>query len=219
MFSRLFYNNISYDEFVKDLHTGDIILYQTSFWYSRLIEYFTKCPYSHISIVLKKPTWLDAELTEDFYLLESGGEVFPDAISDKKILGVQVVSFKKVYDEYMSKGYGHLYYRKLTTKKSMDEIQSKIVEIYRLVRGKPYDLDPCDWLAALKDLNESLDKIDGYEKTNRFWCSALVAYVFSLLGFLDKNIPWTIITPSDFSCVNNRLQFIDCSLDKDKLLV
>ena len=62
-------------------------------------------------------------------------------------------------------------------------------------------------------------KIDGYKKTDRFWCSALVAYVFSLLGFLDKNIPWTIISPSDFSCVSSRLQFIDCSLDKDKLLV
>ena len=49
-------------DFVKDLDTGDIILYQTSFWYSRLIEYFTKCPYSHISIVLKKPTWLDVDL-------------------------------------------------------------------------------------------------------------------------------------------------------------
>ena len=218
MLNKLSINNITTDT-IKELDTGDIILYQTSFWYSRLIEYFTCSQYSHISIVLKNPTWLDPELKEEFYLLESGGEVFPDAIHDKKVFGVQIISFDKVLDEYKNKNYGHLYYRKLKTDISKNEIQIKIKEIYTKIQGDPYDLDPCDWLVALKDLNEPLDKISGYEKTNTFWCSALVAYIYSLLGFLDKNIPWTIISPSDFCYYNKRLKYINCSLDKDKLLV
>jgi len=217
MLSKLFKsNNI---EKIKELDTGDIILYQTSFWYSRLIEYFTCSPYSHISIILKNPTWLDPSLTDEYYLFESGGEVFRDAIHDKKVFGVQIISFNKVLDEYKNKNYGHLYYRKLKTEISKDEIQNKIKEIYTKIQGKPYDIDPYDWLEAYKDLKKPLDKIVGYEKTNTFWCSALVAYVYSLLGFLDKNIPWTIISPSDFCCNNKRLKYIDCSLDKDKLLV
>jgi hypothetical protein len=218
MFSKLFMNN-NMTDIIKELDTGDIILYQTSFWYSRLIEYFTSSPYSHISIVLKNPTWLDPELKEEYYLLESGGEVFPDAIHDKKVFGVQVISFNKVLDEYKNKNYGHLYYRKLKTDISKNEIHTKIKNIYKVIQGEPYDIDPSDWLVALKDLNEPLDKISGYEKTNTFWCSALVAYIYSLLGFLDKNIPWTIISPSDFCYYNIRLKYINCSLEKDKLLV
>jgi hypothetical protein len=218
MFSRLYKSSL-YDDFIKDLDTGDIILYQTSFWYSRLIEYFTNSHYSHISIILKKPTWLAEDLTEDYYLLESGGETFPDAITRKKVFGVQVVSLRKVYDEYKDKNYGHLYYRKLTTDKSMNDIQNKIREVYTVLQGKPYDIDPVDWLTALKDLKKPLDKISGYEKTDTFWCSALVAYVYIELGFLDSNIPWTIICPSDFCYINSRLRYIDCSLDKDKFLV
>jgi hypothetical protein len=210
---------IEYEEFVKNLDTGDIILYQTSFWYSRVIEYFTKSPYSHISIVLKSPTWLDDKLTEDYYLLESGAEVFPDADTGEMIFGVQIAPLKKVYDEYRNKNYGHLYYRKLTTTIPMDEIQNKIKEAYGLLKGKPYDVDPCDWLAAYHDENKPLDDISGYQKTNCFWCSALVSFVYSMVGFLQKPIPWTIITPNDFSYLNHRLHFIDCSLENDTLLI
>jgi hypothetical protein len=76
-----------YEDFVKNLHTCDIVLYQSENWYSRLIEYFTNSPYSHVSMILKKPIWLNDKLTEDYYIIESGGEPCPDAVSDKKIFG------------------------------------------------------------------------------------------------------------------------------------
>jgi len=218
MFNILFSSN-QYIDMCKELDTGDIILYQTNFWYSRLIEYFTYSQYSHISIVLKNPTWLSEDLTEEYYLLESGGEVFNDAITNKKVFGVQVVPFSKVFNEYKNKNYGHLYYRKLKTDKGIDEIQTKIKEIYKTIQGEPYDVNPSDWIAALNDVNKPLDKIGGHQKTNTFWCSALVAYIYASLGFLDENIPWTIICPSDFCCNNKRLNYINCSLDNDKLLV
>jgi len=216
----MFYNKkIDYADAVRHLETGDIILYQTRFWYSRLIEYVSKSDYSHISIVLKNPTWLDPDLNEEFYLLESGGEVFDDAVSGKKKFGVQIAPLKKVFDEYQNKNYGHLYTRKLNSDLSQEEIKHKIKEAYTEVRKATYDINPCDWLAAIADLNKPLNEINGYEKMNCFWCSALTAFVFMKIGFLEKNIPWTIISPSDFSCRNTRLEFIKCRLENDKLLV
>ena len=82
------------------LDTGDIILYDTSWWYSRLIQYFSDGPYSHISIVLKKPTWLDEKLTEKYYILESGSEKFNDSETGRKIFGVQIVPLDRIIDQY-----------------------------------------------------------------------------------------------------------------------
>jgi hypothetical protein len=217
---QMFYNKKNnFEDAVRHLETGDIILYQTRFWYSRLIEYVSKCNYSHISIVLKNPTWLDPELKEEFYLLESGAEVFPDAVSGKKKFGVQIVPLKTVFNEYQNQNYGHLYFRKLQSEIPVELMQHKIKEAFEKVKKATYDINPCDWLAAVADLNKPLNEINGYEKTNCFWCSALTAFVFMKIGYLEENIPWTIISPSDFSCGHSRLTFLNCKLENEKLLV
>lgn len=221
---RMFYNkknNKDYETAVRHLETGDIILYQTSFWYSRLIEYVSKSPYSHISIVLKNPTWLDPDLTEEFYLLESGAEVFPDAVSGKKKFGVQIVPLRKVFHEYQKENYGNLYMRKLNSSVSHEEMIKNIKEGYETVKKAMYDVNPCDWIEAVVDLNKPLNEINvrDHQKLNCFWCSALVAYIYLKIGFLEKNVPWSVISPSDFSYVNTRLQFINCTLENDKFLV
>ena len=220
MFFHRFKNVIpSYEDFVKDLETGDIILYQTSFWYSRLIEYFTKCPYSHISIVLKNPIWLAEDLTEDYYLLESGGEVFPDAVSGQYRFGVQIAPLKRVYEQYAHQNYGHLYLRKLKSDLSMETLREKIKDAYGLLKDKPYDIHPLDWIKSYCDLDKSLDEIKGEERTDCFWCSALVSFVYCQCGFLSKNIPWTIIAPSDYCYLNHRLVFQNCCLADDSRLI
>ena len=205
----------TYEEFVKDLETGDILLYQTSFWYSRLIEYFTKSPYSHISIVLKNPTWLADDLTDDYYLLESGGEVFPDAVSGQMRFGVQVAPMREVYEQYANQNYGHLYIRKLNSPLTGELLQNKICECYRILKDKPYDIHPIDWIKSYYDLKKPLDDINGEQRTDCFWCSALVSFVYCELGFLDKDIPWTVIAPSDFCYSNHRLIFKNCELADD----
>ena len=45
---------------LPQFETGDVLLYNTTkYWYSRLIERFTSSDYSHVSMVLRRPTWLD----------------------------------------------------------------------------------------------------------------------------------------------------------------
>jgi len=208
---------------VDNLETGDIILYDSRCWYSKLIEYFTNSPYSHISIVLKKPVWLDEKLTEDYYLLESGGENFTDSETGKMVFGVQIVSFNKVYKQYCDEGYGKLYYRKLDTSIDKIIIQNKIKDAYFKIQCKPYDIDPFDWIMAYYELDRNIINnkylIKKYQNVNKFWCSALVSYIYVECELLDKNIPWTIVSPSEFSYKYLKLPLINCKLENDKLLI
>ena len=212
--------------------TGDILLYNTTkYWYSRLIERFTSSDYSHISIVLHRPTWLDPALTEEeYYVLESGSECFPDAVSGEFKFGVQVCPLSKVWAEYASQGYGHLYVRRIQFMNENEEntgptkLEDGIKAAYAKVNSCPYDLNPCDWIKCYFDESKTLPQIDATkqrdQKTTSFWCSALVSFVLVVAGFLDNSVPWTVITPYDFSayCKPQRLEFHGCSSDADALL-
>lgn len=207
---------------LDNLETGDILLYDTRWWYSRLIQYFSNGPYSHVAIILKNPTWLDEKLTEKYYILESGGEKFRDSITGKKICGVQIVPLDKIIDEYTNQGYGHLYYRKLKCSIEMGELQEKIKNAYFKVQAKPYDFDIFDWLEAYNEVDKDIDDktlTKKYQRMNTFWCSALVSYIYVECGLLDKNIPWTVVSPNDFYYKYTYLPLVNCSLEKDTLLI
>jgi hypothetical protein len=215
--------------------TGDILLYNTTkYWYSRLIERFTSSDYSHVSMVLHRPTWLDAALTEEeYYVLESGSECFPDAVSGDFKFGVQVCPLSKVWAEYASQGYGHLYVRRIQFPNANDaenantgptKLEDGIKAAYNKANSCPYDLNPCDWIKCYFDESKSLQQIDDTgqrdQKTTSFWCSALISFVLVVAGFLDKSVPWTVITPYDFSafCKPQRLLYKGCAYDTDTML-
>ena len=207
---------------LDNLDTGDIILYDTRWWYSRLIQYFSDGPYSHISIVLKKPIWLDEKLTEKYYILESGAEKCNDAETGRKIFGVQIVPLNTIIDQYENQGYGKLYYRKLKCSIDMLNLQTKIKEAYFKIQAKPYDLDVFDWIKAYSEVNKDInDKTltPKYQNINKFWCSALVSYIYVECGLLDNNIPWTIVSPNNFYYKYKFLPLLNCKLKKDKLLI
>ena len=204
--------------------TGDLLLYNTTkYWYSRLIERFTSSDYSHVSMVLRRPTWLDPCLCEEeYYVLESGSECFPDAVSGELKFGVQVCPLSKVWDEYASQGYGHLYVRRIRfLEPNALQLQDGIKAAYAKVKACPYDLNPCDWIRCYFDEHKTLEQIEANnnhnQKTTSFWCSALVTFVLVLSGFLDKSVPWTVITPYDFSafCAPQRLVFNGCAFDAE----
>jgi len=215
-------NKISYEEFTKNLKTGDIILYDTRFWYSRLIEYFSNSIYSHVALIIKNPTWLSPNLLEEFYLIESGGEVFNDSITGKPKFGVRVSSLRTVYEQYLNGGYGQLYIRNISTNLTDIMIEESIKKAYDKVMNDIYDFNPIDWLRAYYNINKSIDEIiiDKHnEKTDAFTCSAFIAFIFVEIGFLDKNIPWTILTPCDFSVYKKRLTFTNCTFTPDKFYI
>ena len=70
---------------LKNCKTGDILLYHTTYSYSRAIEYCTGSKFSHISFIVRDPTYLDDKLN-GIYIIEAAAESIPDAITGKKKL-------------------------------------------------------------------------------------------------------------------------------------
>tara|TARA_B100000575_G_scaffold294364_2_gene309858 strand:- start:7096 stop:7737 length:642 start_codon:yes stop_codon:yes gene_type:complete len=204
--------SISLENFLNNCQTGDILLYNSNYWYSRCIEYVTGSLYSHIAIILRDPVYINPKL-KGLYVLESSKENICDSNLEKKIIGVQIIPLKHVLEEYKNSYIGNLYYRKLDANKNESFI-SKLTECINHTEGDIYDLNPLDWLKAGCNIN-----IGNVQKENTFWCSALVSYVYSKLGFLDSNIPWTIIPPRKFSYYeNDSLTYYNCTLQPEVLI-
>jgi hypothetical protein len=85
----------------------------------------------------------------------------------------------------------------------------KLAEIYKITYDKPYDYNIVDWILAWfkKDITP--------QKTDRFWCSALLGYIYTELGLLPKDTDWSILTPSDFSTENPDFPFQHCHLEPE----
>lgn len=193
---------------INELETGDIILFNGNYFMSHIIEYFTSSIYSHVGIILKNPDLGDATF-KGIYLLESGRENTPDPENNRIKKGVQIINLEEKIKNFN----GQIYVRKLHCTRDK-EFYEKIKNIHSAVHNIPYDLNPIDWIKADLQLD-----IGNTHKTNTYWCSALVTYVYVKLGFLDKNIPWSLISPQDLSSSCNKLKFINCILDKDKDII
>lgn len=224
-----FDKDLFYSKQKCSLHTGDILLFNTRTWYSRILEYFLGCKISHVGIILKYPQdWIGEKLLDEdnYYVLESGYESCPDSVSGRNVIGVRLTPLSKILDDYLNKGMGKLYVRSLNTS-HVDErdIQNGIRRAYESVKGKPYDTDVFDWINGYLDLNKNIFGdwaiTTHYQKVDKFWCSALVSYVFVECGLMHKECPWTLVAPNDFfqeiSC-GRILPLRNCSLGKTKLL-
>lgn len=191
--------SISRDEVVKTCKTGDLLLFNTrTHWYDFLIEKFTNSKFSHVGMIYRSLPCLDCS-NVGVCLLESGYESFPDVVKNKQIYGVQLADIEKVLDTYKSTSTSiTVYYRRLGRELSKDEIdklRSSVDNVY----AKPYDLLPQDWLKSAFDIYKGNE-----QRTKTFWCSALVAYLYDMLGFIKRDTPWTIIQPTQFSFYEGR---------------
>ena len=205
--------SIELDDFRIQIENGDLLLYSTTKWYSKVIEYFSGSKFSHISILLKDPVHLDPKL-KGLYVLESGYESIPDPTDGKYKFGVQISPLDNVIENYQKSWMGTLYYRRLDCCRD-GNFENSMKQIYKEVYDKPYDIDIFDWIKAALKIDVGNDK-----RTSTFWCSALVAYVYKKLDFLD-NVPWTLVSPKEFSYYENdkSLEFINCILHPEKYII
>ena len=174
------------------LKTGDLLLFSAHLSFnplnifSLLIEFFTKRPYSHIGMILRDPTWIKPDL-KGLYLWESSFEGTPDPQDGKIKLGVQITPIEKVLE--MKQESIYVKQLKIGREKLTIDVLTKI---HKIVYEKPYDLNPIDWLEAY------LRKDFSSRKTDRFFCSAFIACIYTEAGILEPNTDWSIIRPSDF---------------------
>jgi hypothetical protein len=188
---------------MNNLNTGDILLFcghksgpLTCF--SKMIQCCTTSSYSHVAMVLKDPSFIDPPL-KGLYVWESGWEGKPDPQDGKIKLGVQITPLKEVIADFEG---SIILFRKIVCP-TVFFSNEKLKKIHDVVYNKPYDIVPKDWVEAL------LKQDPNPQKTDRFWCSALIGYIYTQCGILNKKTDWSILRPSDFSLDAENLNYIN----------
>lgn len=197
----------------NELDTGDVLLFKGTSWLGRIIEYLGVSRYSHVGIVLKNPKFLNEELEDGLYILESSFNNTPDSEDHLYKLGVQIHRLEDVLKEYSP---GSVFVRHIDTERD-DTFYKKLSDIHKEIHNKPYDLDINDWLLAKLNLIIPFPEEKEFKKTNTFWCSALVSYVYCQLGWIKKDINWTLIAPREFSSYEGKMICFECKIDPEKL--
>ena len=175
-----------------DLKTGDLILFDNGGCnlLSLLIKYFTCSEITHVAMILKDPDFIDPAL-KGYYVWESNYEGVPDPQDDKIKFGVQITPLNEICDKYREQN-SSIYTRSIHCP---TELLSKehLKEIHSIVYDKKYDY-------YLGDLIEAMQQKDNKpQKTDRFWCSALVGCIYTNCGIFNKDTDWSILRPSDFT--------------------
>jgi hypothetical protein len=189
---------------MNEYQTGDLILFNGNGWLSWCLEYFGRCKFSHIGMIIVDPT----PQLKGVYLLDISIAT-PSCVQLRPLNNVI-----KTYD-------GSVYYRKMIYKRD-ESFQQKIIETYNNIKDKPYDLNIFDWIASkiLLESGKSEKVIFSNPKdTTKFFCSALIAYMYVNCSILPQSTPWTIIAPEDFtsSYYKFKLDF-KCSFEQEKYL-
>jgi hypothetical protein len=175
------------------LETGDLMLFTqnkspSAWWiFDKAVEYFTHSPYVHVGIVLVDPPF---SVSSGTYLWESGYEACVNPETGKQNLGVRLTPLSVVLNTHQN-----IYVRKCTVRIT----DAKLTKIHSDVFLKPYDMCLSDWLLATLRLDIKP------QKTDRFWCSAFVAYVLTQLGYFPEKTDWSIVRPCDLSSSSNYL--------------
>lgn len=186
------------------MKTGDLLLFNgCGNWLSSLIKMGTHSNYTHIAMVLKDPTFLHPHL-KGTYVWESGWEGLPDPQDGKVKLGAQITPLSEILESYS--GHGTVLHRAVQCDRSHFS-EENLKKVHDVVYEKPYDIVPLDWVEALVRWDSRAKKVD------RFWCSALVGYIYTQCGVLNNETDWSILRPCDFSTNAERLNFTkECSL-------
>lgn len=182
------------------LQTGDLLLVcgsppPTSVFHWLLdsaVSFFTHSAYTHAGMVVRDPTF--ASVPRGLYVWESCWENETDPETGRYRMGVRLTHL----NTFVKASEGPIYVRQRTNG-VLDE--SILAEIHEVVKNKPYDVDPFDWLLAI------LRKDSDPQKTSRFWCSAFVAYVLVRVGWLAKEVDWSIVRPCDLASTGTYLKW------------
>jgi hypothetical protein len=197
---------------LSKLKTGDLILCvdrkSTGIFgaFTSLIQWGTHSNYTHTAVVLKDPTFIHPHL-KGLYVWESSKEEKPDPQDNKFKIGVQITPLSELIESY--KNTGHIFYRSVQCPKNYFSDEN-LKQVHDVVYNKPYDIVIKDWIEAF------FQKDTHPQKTDRFWCAALVGFIYTKCGLLNKNTDWSIMTPNDLSLSGENLNWNEyCSFTNE----
>jgi hypothetical protein len=173
-----------------ELESGDLLLFEPSLslleFTSCCVSKWTNSKFGHSGIVLKNPTFT-IEPLQGLYVLESTGlDTIPDSEDNTIKFGVQIRKLEEVIKDYN----GQIWVRKLRCKRD-EKFEKSLAAVHSAIYNKPYDYG-FDYIKAALKL-----QIGNLQKTNKFFCSALCAFVYVGIGTLPIDTDWSIVTPKD----------------------
>ncbi len=173
---------------MEDLKTGDLVLFQGHYMFSRFVQCCTQSKYSHCGIILKDPTFTFDPM-EGIYLWECGGGEFKDVEDNTLKLGVQIISMQEVLDKYD----GDIYVRQLMCPEDKRPDEKRLEKIYNTIKNIDYNTSIVDWAESLFRKNFAASK------NSTMICSSFASYVYTKCGVLSKLDDWSICRPSDLA--------------------
>ena len=195
---------------LSELDTGDILLFQGNALVSRFLEYFGRSKYSHVAMVLKNPRYIRPDLPDGLYVLEASSNDAPDVehlLGSSESFGGARVALHRLEDVLALYPSGSVFLRHVSCTRD-ETFYQRLAAAHEEVHHKPYDLNPVDWIRAEWNLIHPLAIHPDYQKTDAFWCSALLCYLFHRLDLLEHEVDWSLIAPREFSAQEGtRLRF------------
>ena len=188
--------------------SGDLLIFHGTTWYSYLIEWFGGSRISHVGIYLHDPESWDGwdhvlvnKSSTNEYVMHSG--YGRSAETGEMFFGVHIEPLEDVVKVY---GESNIWVRPVHARRD-DSWYAKFIEVHAAIHAKPYDTTITDWLSAEMRIhypnfsdNESGSKgAIWYHRTDRFWCSAMVTYMYVRLGWIFPNVDWTLVAPFELT--------------------
>lgn len=160
-----------------------------------IIEEFTHSPYEHAAIIIKDPPWMDEG---GIYVYQSGTgpNGYPDVMNGK----LRGVTFNHFDDFIRNRRYVCI--RSISGVIWNNDKWDKFEKAFNKSHGKPYDKNWCHWFCTGCWSFLCCPCITNYfckRQTETFWCSALVSYMYTEMGWIDKDTDWSDKTPAQLS--------------------
>jgi hypothetical protein len=192
-----------------NLRTGDILLAhrdKNDSIEDKTIEFFTHSPYVHAVVVVRDPWWTSPPL-KGLYVFQAvqGPLSYTDVLTGSRY----GITFNR-YEDFIC---GRLWvdYRELYIDGKRADINNdpvlrdKFVNAFNNSHGKPYDFTLRKWACVGIDSYFRCGccmKCCAPPQTDKFWCSALVSYVYVKCGFLPEGVDYSDQTPEDLAEVS-----------------
>lgn len=177
--------SLSYDDVRKSFRTGDVMLFSGTGFISRMIQFRSGSPWSHVGLVVKSEE-LDLALLWESTTLSN----IPDMESGQKRQGVQLVPLSERVAAYD----GKVAVRHIIEPFNNAELAA-LTAFRSKMKGRPYEQDTIQLARAAIDWAGTENTPD----LSSVFCTELVAATFMEAGRLGRETPSNEFDPGDFA--------------------
>ena len=175
----------AYDKIRDTLHTGDLVLFEGTSLFSRIIQRASGSQWSHVGMVMRLPEYDYLALYES-----TNSRGLRDLGSGVPTRGVQLVPLSDRLQQYA----GRVAVRNLVDAGLIAEDFRALTDLRKELRGRPYEESALELIHAAHDFPGEVTE----EDLSSLFCSELVAEAYQRLGLLTDRKPSNEYTPGDF---------------------